>query len=708
LVIADLSMGAWKGNHVAIEWCNQLGLSLSSSVGAKLAFQVGSRGQLSYAECIGELVDAETRGDAAVLFALRTAERIVELARHTPRTYAVVAPRFGLPWEPENELLIRFLAQGIPGQLRVIAPSDGPVTTPTHFCIEWGEIPASADSKPRIPRTPWALFPGMLPPETALCEEWILPISGTGGLIAPWVRPNPSHHSRLAFDALSTAVAGTGWAEVFAQYYGNTMFAHYGLLCEQAQQRFSEGGYGVAFRLLNCALSCAASAAQKALVLAAMQGMRIAIHRFADAASAPDPPAGAPEELLQFLSQSKGWGLVMSGRATESSKYFHAALEYRSRPGSEREQLYLRNIAALGSARLGDLEAALAAELDIQQKLAEFPSPDWHLLYINNLNLARLYRRRKEIKQAKLCYRRAFATMNGARSDSDGLYVNLTFAQLETEAGNTDLARQFWLRAALHWASCDAPEALAWRVATAALGRAVNPGEAVDEDVSAYLSARLLQFFPGLIPASKPAVFARSEPGVSYPVAIGAPGWGVLLSPASGSPASTGLEHQRLRALLAPLLGTLQDFTGTVIVPDCHGREMPTTLDELLAISLECDTNQVIFDTEPVDYQPARLTPRLCVRLSSLVYSLTPRESQSVEVSFKRYRKPVVLTGDAARLVAGLGPSRMLHELAAQGYTAQLIRSLEQQRILHLDLSPSLSSGADLTPHSCQSGHLAS
>jgi tetratricopeptide (TPR) repeat protein len=691
-VVADLSMGAWKGNHVAAEWCDQLGLSPPSSFGCQLSFQLGAQGRLSYANCIGELVDAETRGDASALFALRTAERLVELARNGPRTFAVVAPRFGLPWEPENELLIRFLAQGMPGRLRVLAPNGDAVTKPTRFCIEWEEDRASADSKRRIPANPWALFPGLLPAETELREEWVLPLSGTGGLIAPWVRPNPAGHSRLAFDALSTAVAGTGWAEAFAQHYGNSMFANCGLLCEQAQQRFAEGGYGVAFRLLDCALSCAASAAQKALVLAAMQGMRIAIHRFADAASAPDPPAGAPSELLQFLRQSKGWGLVMTGRAAESTSHFQAALDYHSGPGNEREQLYLRNIAALSSARLGDIEAALAAELDIQQKLAELPSPDWHLLYINSLNLARLYRRRKEINQAKICYQRAFATMDGARSDSDGLYVNLTFAQLETEAGNADLARPFWLRAALHWVSCDAPETLAWRVATAALGRAVGPGESVDEEVSAYLSARLLQVFPDIVPAAKPAVFARSEPGVCYPAAIGAPGWSVLLSSAASSPASTGPEYQRLRALLTSLLGPPEDFTGTMVVPDCHGREMPINLDELLAVSLECDTSHVMFDVERLAYEQPLLAPRLRVRLTALVSSLTPRERQSVEVSFKRYLKPAVLTGGAARLVAGLGPSRMFRELVAQGYTPQLIRSLEQQRILHLDLSHCLSS----------------
>jgi hypothetical protein len=119
---------------------------------------------------------------------------------------------------------------------------------------------------------------------------------------------------------------------------------------------------------------------------------------------------------------------------------------------------------------------------------------------------------------------------------------------------------------------------------------------------------------------------------------------------------------------------------------------MPTTLNELLAVCLECDTSHVMFDAEPVAYEPALLAPRMRVRLASLVSSLMPREPQSVEVSFKRYRKPAVLTGGAARLVAGLGTSRMFDELVAQGYTPQLIRSLEQQRILHLDLSHSLSS----------------
>jgi tetratricopeptide (TPR) repeat protein len=343
----------------------------------------------------------------------------------------------------------------------------------------------------------------------------------------------------------------------------------------------------------------------------------------------------------------------------------------------------LRNIAALSTARLGDIEGALEAELDIERQLEEFEKPDWHLLYINCLNLARLYRRRKEFDTARAYYTRAFDTMEGARSDSDGLYVNLTFAQLETEAGNLEKARGFWLRAALHWASCEAPEALAWRVATAALGRQVKPGQFVDEEVSAYVTGKLEQAFPG-VASGRAMTFTRCVVGEQYSRAIGGDGWGVLLLEAARWPASAGSQHARMRGLLTEILG-LGGFEGTVAVPDRHGREMPRGLDELMGAALEYGVDRVEYKRELVEWDRCEAMGGLEARLGPLVSSVTPRGSE-LEVRFKRYLRAAVLSGSEMRLVAGLGGKRKFVELLQQGYAEDVIRSLEGRRIIEISM----------------------
>lgn len=696
LVIADISLGAWRGNHVAMECCEQMGIAAPPMMSSPMSFRMGEQGALVYADSVGKLVDAETRGDVPVLFALNVAQRIAIEVRRSAKEwlFVVIAPQFGLPWENENELLIRFLAQALQqegSQLLVVSFDDSTVISASAFVLEWAAWGAGQDQTSGGKASCAVLFPGLISEENlrrlgVQGDARLLPLSNGRQLTLPWARPNPAQYSRLAFDGLASQFAGVGWVESFAQCYGNTMFANCGLLCEQAQDRFGEGGYGVAFRLLERAVACAGSAAQKTLALAAKQGMRIAIHRFAEAASAPDAPAGAPPELAKFLRQSKGWGLVMSGRAAESVSHFQAALEPGSGTGSGRERLYLRNISALSAARLGDIEAALETELDIERELAALPEPDWHLIYINSLNLARLYRRRREFEQARTCYQRAFATMDGAWSESDGLYVNLTFAQLETEAGAPDIAREHWLRAGLHWVSCEAPEALAWRVASAALGRSVKPGQMVEEEVSAYLEARLCQAF-GIRGQGDPAVFVKSVTEQAVRAAAGAVGWSVLLSDERHQAPSSGQANAQLRRMLKTILMELAGgelgAAQTLVVPDRHGREMPSTRQELTALCMEFGVGCMTYEGEACAVEGA-----LRVGRGPLVASITPfGEPFALEVRFKRYLAPERLDGSAARLVAMASDGLDFDELVQRGYSNGLIRSLEQRRIVQVNLA---------------------
>ena len=79
------------------------------------------------------------------------------------------------------------------------------------------------------------------------------------------------------------------------------------------------------------------------------------------------------------------------------------------------------------------------------------PSPDCQLRYVNELNLARLYRRRQQPDIAQAHYDAAFTTTRGVGSQGDLLHEEACRAHMETRQGRDAGAAASWLRAALLW-----------------------------------------------------------------------------------------------------------------------------------------------------------------------------------------------------------------------------------------------------------------
>jgi tetratricopeptide (TPR) repeat protein len=704
VIACDLTLGAWRGNQAAHEWCEQLGLAAPEPAHHPMTFRRGQGDALVYADTVGQLVDSETKGDRPVLAALETAERIVRHVRESgPHIFLALAPRFGLTWEPENLLFLRFAAQGLAqtsSRLIIVSDPSNDNGIPGDWTIRWIEGSASRDTAHREVDE-LSLFPGTIPaglsssfPQAA-GEDRMLALAGGSFLVDPHWRTDPRSVSRLVFDRLALRFPQNGpieagqWIKAYAQYFGNAIYCDSYFLCEQAEERFAEGGYDIAFRLLERAAARAQTPMARALAQAAAQGMRIAIHRFHDAAAAPDPAPSAPAQMRQFLAQSKGWGLVMTGRATEASAYFQSALQHGTHPGTERERLYLENIAALSSARMGDVQAALQAEKQIEESRQALPAPDWHLEYINCLNLARLYRRMRDYATARTYYERAFATMQGGRSESDGLYVNVTFAQLASEEADQERGKIHWLRAALHWMSGLAPEALAWRVATAVLGRKVGASEIVTEEVSAHLAARLQESFPiPMLPEGPVPVFTRVVDELPVVGAVGSAGWSVFLSDAPVSPASLGAEYTRLRRLLFGILMSLCPSPNlrratTLGVFDRQGCEMAESQAELVESCLQLGVRDLRFGNEAIRLDKAQLERHLEFRLAPIVASIADQDG-IVEVRFKRYFPSVRLEPLAAAMVARLEGSREFRRWTGPQETVGLLRDL---RIVETRLS---------------------
>ena len=123
-----------------------------------------------------------------------------------------------------------------------------------------------------------------------------------------------------------------------------------------------------------------------------------------------------------------------------------------------REFLYLLNIRALAEARGKKFEEALRLENLIEQGLGSLEKADWRLMYVNAVNLARLYRYSGDWGLSEEYYQRAFRTTWGVRSESDSIYTNICLALTAHGMGDPDRAFSFWIRAAMHWVACARPE----------------------------------------------------------------------------------------------------------------------------------------------------------------------------------------------------------------------------------------------------------
>ena len=427
-IVADLSLGAWRGHQVAAEFCDQLGIELPKrSRPARAPGQDLS--EFPYADIVGEFIDTEALGDSATSSALEHAELIRSAIEATQRyTFVVLAPMFGAPWEEENLLFIRFLSQALhPTQSNVIVACTGQQLPeiPRDWRVSWrsaviaGDRAGHTEAPTPLPR----LVPGIV---TARMLEMIgdagaaepLETLGNGHfLVPPEFREDPATVDRLLYEQFAERLQSIGWLESYGAYHGRPVTLEPWALYIEGMQRFAEGGSGIMLRLLECAIGGARTAVERGIFQSHAQGLRIALQRFAEAAAIDDPPMAMPPRLRGFLLQSKGWGLVMTGAHAAADQYFEQARAVLEPLGDgAREYLYLLNISALARLRLGKPDEAMGFEQAIEEKIALLDRPDRRLEYVNTINIARLHRRAERLDDARDYYRKAFATTLGARS----------------------------------------------------------------------------------------------------------------------------------------------------------------------------------------------------------------------------------------------------------------------------------------------------
>ncbi|MFD2416234.1 hypothetical protein [Amycolatopsis pigmentata] len=666
-LLVDLALGSWYPHSAARQLAAQLGVATTLPA---LAYgeHPGGEHDIRYGGRISGGIDVEAAGDAGILAAARLADEIsaaidaettvLVLVPRPPGTVPFVTdpttaraetglyqqvgrgphpPAFGRigHWAHEDEYFLRFLRRRLGAGRRVVLVGSGGL----------------ADPGPE----PFGLIPGLLDPVLALALRadatalTHLPALRGGFLPVPpeWRPAGPV--TPACYDALAARSGGVSWLRAYAQYHGDPGAAEVKVLAGQGWSALREGAGGLAVRLARRAVSCARNPLERAALLAGLQAMHIALCRYADAASAEDPGQDLPDPLRGFLSQAKGWGLTMSSDAAENARaegYLTQARRLLGDSVGERELLYLGNITALARLKAGHPRQALADEREIERRAARLRPRDHRLEYVNAINQARLYRRLGDHPAARRYYQRAFATVDGLRTDSDAVHANVCLARVAGAAGLPDEARRCWLRAALHWLSTEVPEALAWRVVTAIAGHRDTPD--IVTTVAEALADRLEAPAPGGGAAPE---FVRHRDGDPPPrwAAMGN-GWSVFGVRSSPRPPVRDSGPDTLRRLRervhALLLADCPDRrlanADLLAVPDNQGRELPVATGELIGAGLLAGTRTFLLPDGVIELSEpdaAAVTARFRFRIGPAV----ARIDSDRTVHFRRYRPPLRL-----------------------------------------------------------------
>ncbi|MEX2568117.1 MAG: hypothetical protein WD431_19370 [Cyclobacteriaceae bacterium] len=439
-----------------------------------------------------------------------------------------------------------------------------------------------------------------------------------------------------------------------------------------------------------------------ASVVSQIQNIRIALMYFSEAANEEAPQEDLPNEYKASLYQSKAWGLVMTNRAHEAEPFFELARKHLSETKYPRVYLYLLNISALNKLKIGDLDAAFGFEREIENKLSQQKNFDWHILYINSINQARLYKKIKDFELAQTYYLKAFEVNNGLKVESDLLYFNFCFAQLEELKGNNNRAFIFWLRSSIHWLSNEQPEALAPRVAQAILGSGLSSKGVSVESISNQLKKALLSICRKMnlvfeaFESSGTITFSRIERADENPeMALGTAGLGIMASSKVVRSVYNGPEYNSLKGIthriLCLLLPELKNYK-TVYTDSQFGNELPVSSQELISSCIRYQVSKIIFGEKKYLFTNKEQFDFLLsskVRICQAIASVNRGENKLI-VYFKRYRRPMTLSKTEKLILENIhlysNVSSIYETFKKDESILEVLRRMEEKRLITIFL----------------------
>ena len=682
VLFSDLSLGAWRPHQIAAEWAECLGVTPYPTDWTDT--RPSARAQLSFGAIADAGIEMEALGDRVVREASalcrRLAARLAEC--DAPYLLAVIAPAAGRPWREENLVFLRFMLAALDGtncRLRLLVNVGGreEFDAPQGMLLQWrGSHEVARDG--RGPQPPGlGCLPGIVPRTLAPAFGGGACLSLRHGGLLPAPESRPAGPAAPAFyDRIRPLLSGHPWLDAYAQFAGSNFHADPAALARHATSAFELGGSEIAIDYLARAIGCARGI-QRAGLQCQMQGYRIATHRFSEAAVAWEDSPNLPPKLAAFLSMARGWGAVMSGQAENGIMDLKRSAGHLGEETDDKFKAYLENITALGLAQVGSLDEAMNLEEAVQKKNTG-PQRSWPLYYVNQINTARLHRRRGDIEKARQYYQAAFASHWGGRSVNDRVYANAVMARLAEAAGQDSAL--YWVRSALHFAAADMPESFGARHASLVVGKPSTPNsrEQRVEDVADALASRVEAAAPrhatdGAL-GPLPVFTERAPDPARAPQAllIGAAGWSLIADTHPVPPIFNGASMRRLRRALGLWIASRSPVdlkrVCTFYVDSRLGREMAINSTEALEAALRLNIGSISFDgfeLRPDADLRGELNRQSWLQISELVSDISRRDD-SLDVRFKRCRPPVRLSDETGIVAAAQRGKRLGDVLACR------------------------------------------
>jgi len=420
---------------------------------------------------IGKWIDRETQGEICMNICLEHAcsfEHACE--RASISVLAILAPKFGKSFNQTTLKTIETLSylNGIQvyifADLKFCKPSNW--NEVANFIEEVVEYSASTNA--------YAFLPSVLSPEEKafyanfnkepLSTE-LLPVQNLF-LIPPELRCIPDNE-KGHFRGLARLAPDNSYLQAYALMRGET--ADY-LHINAGWHSFVLGDIDLAITYLNAATATDdKNLNQKALDV--LQIVLIAVQRYQE----------AQDNLTRFSSLGEAatlagaWGATLTGNQHESQQMLGEFAEQAKLSPNRICNLYFVNIYALALFKKGHYDQALALELELKDLLQQQKNKVWHLVYINYLNIARLYRYQKNYDAASDYFEKALNVNLGVMDKFTGLFHALLRAQLYEAKQEQELAEANWIQCLLIWKEIPNKISIPWRLFSTLIKQSEHP-----------------------------------------------------------------------------------------------------------------------------------------------------------------------------------------------------------------------------------------
>jgi hypothetical protein len=665
VILSDGFNGTWKPHHFLTEIAEQLGISTDLDASLDIPLMPNNlegRKFLPFSSFIARGIDNESDGDFVALRLESLAKRIANSVG-TSKKIAILLPGPSGFMASEDVFFIKKLNEALSlygGTVRLFGNHRGYETVfdDTEY-LPCAENPVENVGYQSIVGCPDFLIPGVVA-HSQISQKTVdacclVRLSKDTFFIPYELRQSLDREELMFFyDELAADQELPEWLQAFANANGHRAFCDRQLIMRFAWKAISLGACDLGIHHLEYLHSSASDRVEKAATASQMQGLNIARSRFDRAAAATIIGVRVPESLHIFQLLAKGWGLVMVGDLpTADSCFAQIRTMLGENPVRDNEYLYFLNICALLDFKSGRLNDALAKENEIESALSSTES-DFKLYFVNKINLARIHNRLDNLALSFAYYAKAFKTVEGIKKESDLIYHNFVLGKVLFQAGEGQQAFKLFLRSALHWLACNAPEFVSHRLKT-------NTGYRTPRDGSftAYFSRELTRFLRLTSPrATEPdcrsCVHFQSLQRCTDPACCSFIGNSTatigVLSPESNGGEEWPSEESETTELGKLVMSYLQRDLGLVSQPilniyvDNHsGNEMPNDVDQLMDFLLSNSVGSISWEGKLVVTEEELACDSNRITVHPAVKFLKSVGLDSYEVEFKRYLEKAVI-----------------------------------------------------------------